>query len=140
VSSQKPINSFQKNELKVKKEIISNKIKMEDVEYKKILTGPIDELQQMNLIDFRRLDDDPAKAVEKIEDKLKFLEEDSYAKRLAGIKAWRISPLNKMYLDVGQESIMQKKSVIKIIQSKKNNFLTEQEFSAIMDLNKNIKF
>lgn len=117
--------------------------KIVDVKHVPKLVGPIDELGEMNLLNFRRLDSDPKEAALKIKEKFKFLEEDSYAQRLAGIKAWRRSPLNNLYLQIGSKSIVEKKAVSQIVEEMMNSgkdYLTENEFKAIMDLNRSIRF
>jgi len=119
------------------------KIKMEDVKYIPKLTGPIDELREMNVLNFRRLSENPREAVLKIKKKISFLEEESYTKRFEGIKAWRQSPVNRLYLEIGQESIINKSPVSDIIekrrQSRKPSLMIE-EFKAVMDLNKDLRF
>lgn len=122
---------------------IDGKIKMEDVKYVPKLMGPIDELSDMSLVNFRRLASDPKGMVAKIEEKIKLLEEDGFDKRTEGIKAWRNSPVNKMYLEIGREAIEKKTGIDKIIlekQAKKDDCLTIHEFTAVMDLNKKIRF
>ena len=121
-------------------EIEQGKVKMYDVKYVPKLTGPIEELKEMSLIDFRRLDSDPDIAIKKIIEKIKYLEDDGYDKRLAGIKAWRKSPLNLRYLEIGQESISTKQGINVIINSKGEDNLTFKEFKAIMSLNKSLRF
>jgi len=119
------------------------KIRMEDVKYVPKILGPIDELREMDLVNFRRLSNNPDEAAEKIKEKLGFLEEENYRQRVAGIKAWRESPINKLYLAIGQESIVHNKSVEAVIsekQSQGNDYLTNQEFEAIMNLNKSLRF
>jgi hypothetical protein len=119
------------------------KVKMEDVKHVPKLTGPIDELREMNLVNFRRLSRNPRDAVLKIKKKISFLEEESYTKRFEGIKAWRQSPVNKLYLEIGQESIINKKPVNVIINNRKQArkpYLSEAEFKAVMDLNKDLRF
>jgi hypothetical protein len=119
------------------------KIKMEDVKLVPKLMGPIDELKDMDLINFRRLSQDPNISSKKIIEKIGFLEEDGFAQKLAGIKAWRHSPVNKLYLEMGQESINERKSIRSIIEERKHEnkkYLSEIEFSAIMDLNKSIRY
>jgi hypothetical protein len=119
------------------------KVKMEDVKYVPKLTGPIDELREMDLINFRRLSSDPEGASNKINEKIEFLESESYSQRLAGIKAWRESPINKMYLQVGTESIGGKGNINDVIRSKNindNNFLSQEEMEAIMELNRKLRF
>src|SRR3989339_262038 len=119
------------------------KVKMEDVKFVPKLLGPIEELKEIDLVNFRRLDSDPNKAIFKINNKIKFLEEESFAKRLAGIKAWRQSKINPLYLNMGRESINIQKPIEDIINIRKNNnqeYLTIEEFSAVMDLNKGLRF
>ena len=124
---------------------LPGKTRMDDIKYvpKTKLTGPVDELGEMSLIDFRRLSDDPAVAATSIKGKIKLLEEDNYSQRLLGIKAWRESPLYKLYLSIGQESIGEHKSIEAVIidRLKANaEYLTQEEFNAIMDLNKDLRF
>jgi len=117
--------------------------KIVDVKHVPKLVGPIDELSEMSLLNFRRLDDDPREAALKMKEKLKFLEEDSYAQRLSGIKAWRRSPLNNLYLRIGSKSIAEKKTVSQIVKEMMDSgkdYLTENEFKAVMDLNRSIRF
>lgn len=119
------------------------KIKMEDVKYVPKLMGPIDELREMNLVNFRRLSQDPAEAARKIEEKIKFLEEDRYSKKVEGIKAWRSSPINKLYLEIGQEGIIVARGIENAIKARekcKKDFLTLKEFNEIIDLNKRIRY
>lgn len=119
------------------------KVKMDDVKFVPKLTGPVDELQEMNLLNFRRLAADPEVAANKIKEKLDFLEDEGYSQRLKGIEAWRLSPLNKMYLSVGNESISNNKPIDEILEEKKagpQDFITQNEFDAIMQLNKDLRF
>ncbi len=119
------------------------KIKMEDVKYVPKLMGPIDELREMDLTNFRRLSSDPEGAANKINDKIQFLEDESYSQRLVGIEAWRQSPINKMYLQAGNESIKGEGRVSDIIRSKNinnNNFLSQEEMDVIMELNRKLRF
>ena len=120
-----------------------SKVAMHDVKYVPKLTGPVEELGTMNLVNFRRLSENPNSSANKIKDKVLFLEEDSYAKRLAGVKAWRQSPVNKLYLELGEESIRTKTAIDAIINKRRDEggeYLTVQEFAAIMDLNKSLRF
>ena len=116
---------------------------MEDVKYIPKLMGPIDELKEMDLVNFRRLSSDPLAAAAKIKEKINFLEEEGYSQRLNGIKAWRQNPINKLYLTIGQESISSQKPVKAVIDERKSadrEYLTDREFTAIMDINKELRF
>ncbi|MEI6596838.1 MAG: hypothetical protein WCL13_01325 [bacterium] len=121
----------------------SQKIKVEDVKYVPRVMGPLDEIKYMDLINFRRLDGDPLKSADKIKSKIDLLEEENYGKKLEGIKFWRLSPISKLYLEVGRLSISEKKPIDVIIEERKvanSDYLTADEFKAIMDLNKSLRF
>lgn len=119
------------------------KVKIEDVKYVPKVMGPLDELKYLDLINFRRLDPNPLKSADKIKSKINLLAEENYGKKLEGIKLWRLSPINKLYLAIGHLSISENKPVDAIIEDRKLNnqeYLTAEEFKAIMDLNKSLRF
>lgn len=121
---------------------IKRKILIEDIKYEPKIMSPIDELRYMNLINFRRLDSNPFAATEKILNKINLLD-DEYSKRVEGIKAWRVSPVNRIYLKIGEESINSKKSIGETIQERKaagQDYLSDQEIEAIIELNKKLRF
>ena len=120
----------------------SGKIKMEDIKFEPKIMGPIDELKYMNLVNFRRLNKDPFLAANIVKEKIDLLDEE-YSKMIEGIKAWRASPLNKLYLEMGSESIGNKKPVDVIIEERKTagqEFLTAKEMEAIIELNRELRF
>ncbi len=120
----------------------SGKIKMEDIKFKSKIIGPVDELRYMNLINFRRLNQDPFLAANKIKEKIDLLDEE-YSKRIEGIKAWRVSPLNRLYLEMGSASISNSKAIDVIIEERKTasqEYLTAREMEAIIELNKELRF
>jgi len=124
-------------------DVKSGKVKMDDVKHAPKLLGPIDELKEMDLLNFRRLSDDSSARIKKISEKIEFLEEENYAQRLSGIKAWRQSKLNKMYLDIGKESIGANLGIDVIInnrQEKGEDCLNKEEFLVIMELNKKLRY
>ncbi len=106
------------------------------------LVGPADELKDMTIDDWRSLYADEGDAKRGIKAKIERLGKDSFKKKLDGIKAWREGSIMKLYLDIGKMSIEGEKSVKEIIQNLKINgrpYLTDSEFHAIMDLNKDIR-
>ncbi len=138
VSSQPVVTARQKRPTAA-----SAKPRLDDVTYKPKVMGPIDELRQMTLLDFRRLNPDPTRATQKIKEKIELIGEEQYAKRIEAIKAWRQSPVNKMYAKIGHQSIAKGEPVEKIIAAEKQagrDCLTISEFEAIMDLNKELRF
>jgi 6-phosphogluconate dehydrogenase (decarboxylating) len=97
----------------------------------------------MDLVNFRRLGKEAEEITKKIEEKINFLEDESYAKRMEGIRAWRNSPVNKLYLDIGRESIEKNKKIEDISAQMKDlgkGYLTIDEFNAIMNLNKRLRY
>jgi len=121
----------------------STRPKIEDIKFVSKLTGPLDELLRLNLVDFRRLAGDPKQATQKIEQKLDLLEEDSLTKRLDGIKNFKASQLYKLYLKIGQQSLRQKRpieDVIKMMESNGQPTLKKEEFEAVMELNDRLRY
>lgn len=107
------------------------------------LSGPVDELSRLTLTEFRRLSRDPAEAATKLSGKIAMLEEQGFEKKIAGIKAWRTSPLYQAYLALSQESMVQGVGVEEIARRKKEmgeDSLTPPELSAIMKLNAELRF
>jgi hypothetical protein len=122
---------------------VSPKPRLQDVKAAPKLVGPLEELRNLNLVDFRRLAANPRLATAKIGEQINLLEQDSFAKRLAGIKAWRTSELYRLYLTIGQQSIKVGRLIKEVISERQKNnqpTLTEAEFEAIMDLNKSLRF
>lgn len=107
------------------------------------LIGPVDELREVDITEFHRIDSDPVRACQRIKEKLTTLEQYSFAELARGIAAWRQSGVYKLYVDIGRMSIMGKIPVEEVIQDLKNQgkpYLTLNEFNAIMDLNEQIRF
>jgi len=120
-----------------------DKGKIKDIKKDYKLVGPVDELAILNLETFRRLASSTKERAKKVLQKINLLAEDSLAKKAAGIKAWRQSPLYKMYVAVGQISLEQNLNVNYVIQDfadKGKEVLTLEEFEAISDLNKLLRF
>lgn len=105
--------------------------------------GPVDELRWFTLKDFRRIGKTTLESVEKIKEKIGLLEEESFTLKTEGIKAWRNSEVNKLYLEMGRESIeigLSIRDVINKKQSESKPCLTEGEFQAIADLNRQLNY
>lgn len=122
---------------------VTGKVLMNDIkkEAPKVM-GPIDELQYLDLVVFRRLATNPLEAINKIKEKIELLELESYGKRLDGIKAWRLSSVNKIYLKIGEEAMKTGRSVADVISalSNQSSCLSLVEFEAIMKLNRELRF
>ncbi len=116
--------------------------KLEEVKVTPRIYGPIDELRTIRLEDWRRWGT-AEEAAEKIKDKINLLEEESLIKKAEGIKSWKESEINKLYLAVGTESIdkgISVEEVISLRQKENRPTLTEKEFDEVVGLNQVLRF
>jgi hypothetical protein len=110
---------------------------------KHMTMGPVDELRQLSLKEFRRLGVNPIDASEKIQEKIGLLEDESLVKKAEGIKAWKESEVNKVYLAIGAASMAYKKPIEVVIREFKEEnkpFLAPEEFNVVADLNKKLSY
>jgi len=107
------------------------------------LVGPIEELQQLTLQDFRKIAKAPAEAAQRIVEKLALLEKDSFTKRAEGVKALRGSPLMVVYAEVLGAALMAKRKAEEEVKErlvKDKSALTWEELQALRDLNAQLRF
>lgn len=122
---------------------VGGKKMISDVTFEPKALDPINELRYLDLVTFRRYGPDAETRVNKIRDKIKLLEEENYTRRIDGIRAWRTSPVNNLYIKLGHESISKTMPINAIIEErekKHEDFLSQDEFDAIMDLNREIRY
>lgn len=116
---------------------------MHDIRPVPKVMGPIEELQFLDLINFRRLGKTPTEITAKIFSKIKLLEADGYDKMVAGVRAWRQSPVNRLYLKMVQEAIgkgLTIKDYAVAIQKEKKDYLTLEEIEGILAMNSKLVF
>ncbi len=121
----------------------ANKPNLDDVRFEKRLMGPIEELENMTLIDFRRLAADPNAAVNKIKEKIELLGEESFSKRLEGITAWHKNEVNKFYRLLGQSAMTEGKNMEETVRERLlagKPTLSIDELHAVMELNRALRF
>lgn len=117
--------------------------RMDDIRVAPRTMGPADELRYMDLTVFRRFGSDPSARVAKVKEKIELLSKEGLEKRIEAIDAWRQSPVNRLYLNIGKQSISLEKSVENIIgymKSENKDVLEREEFEAITDLNEELRF
>lgn len=127
----------------VNQTIENGKVKMEDIRYVKRTVGPVDEIAQLSLVDFRRLHQNPAGAIIKVKEKIDLMNEISYSEKRNGIKAWRQNPVNQVYLKMGELSLVKSKTISEVIEDLKNedkDYLSEVEFNAVGQLNADLRY
>ena len=121
----------------------SGRTPIQDIRFRPRLAGPLEELRALSIVEWRRLSPNPTDAVLKIKGKLALLEEAGYEQRIAGIKAWKASPLSHQYLALSRESLASGKSLIQLAQAKAaagELVQTAEELSAILALNAELRF
>ena len=113
-----------------------------DVRFTPHLTGPVEELRQLALKDFRRLSKDPREATLKIKDKIDLLDDLGFEVKTQGIKAWQECEVNKTYLSMLRRSL-EGTPIVDVaaeLEKKREPFLNKDEFAAIMELNRKLRF
>lgn len=113
-----------------------------DVKFTPRLTGPVEELRQLALKDFRRLSKDPREATLKIKDKIDLLDDLGFEIKTQGIKAWQDSEISKLYLSILRRSLEGRPvvEVISELEKKGEPFLNKPEFDSITELNRKLRF
>ncbi|MFA4942265.1 MAG: hypothetical protein WC564_01340 [Patescibacteria group bacterium] len=121
---------------------VLKKPQVEDIKSVRVM-NPIDELRYLDLVNFRRMSDDPVDITKKIKSRIKLLEGEDYEKGLAGVTAWRQSPVNKLYLKIVNSSLNDNQTIPQVVdglKAKKQDALTLEEVEAIISLNSELKF
>jgi hypothetical protein len=102
------------------------------------IIGPLEELQAIDLKEFRALGRSPKESVNKIYEKIANLARDGFEQRSKGIISWQNSPLYQLYLSAGEESLIKGLPIEGILKTK--NGMTWDEFQAIGDLNEQLNY
>lgn len=115
---------------------------MQDVKFVKRLSGPIDELRSVSLIDFRRMAKTPELAIEKMVSLVHLVEDQGYDKRVEAIRAWQSSPLYQQYLTIARNAMQEGKPLeeMRSALAKSGETLTKEELAAILKLNGELRF
>ncbi|MFA5754109.1 MAG: hypothetical protein WC905_01970 [Patescibacteria group bacterium] len=122
---------------------VANRPQMHDIKPVPKVMGPAEELRFLDLANFRRLGQTASEAAAKILAKIKLLEKDGYDKMVSGVQAWRQGTVNRLYLRLGQESIVKGvalKDIIDARQKAGQDCLTMEEIEAIVSLNSKLIF
>jgi len=107
------------------------------------LVGPLEEISELTVVDFRRLDADPAKATQRLREKIVLLEQQSFAHKVAAIAAWRKSEVFRRYTELASVAMVEKKPMVEVIAARKASeadVFTVEEFEAIADFNRTLRF
>ncbi|MCR4312398.1 MAG: hypothetical protein NUV56_03880, partial [Candidatus Uhrbacteria bacterium] len=107
------------------------------------LMGPIEQLGAMTPTEFRRLSTSPSDAVQKVEDLMLALERQSYEDRLKGVKAWRQSPVNQLYLGMATQALKDSVPIAEVASRRRaagEESLSPAEIRAIATLNGKLRY
>ncbi len=117
------------------------KPQMTDVRFAPKLTGPLDELAQMNLQKFRRLSKDPTHATTKIKDLVALLTDQGMERHIEAVHAWRQSPMQQQYMQLMREAVATGKGITEVLSTKTGeDVFTSEELLALMKLNDELRF
>ncbi len=126
-----------------KEELIQKQTESQKTSYSSRVQGPVEELANFNLENFRKLAENAKQSTDKILEKIELLTNQSYEKRAEGIEAWYRSPVYKMYLSLGSQSMEEGKPIEEVIKEKQENAektLSMAEFDAIAELNNKLNY
>ena len=118
------------------------KKRLEDIKQVRRM-NPIDELRYMDVTNFRRLGDYPGEITGKVLARIRLLRDEDYEKGLAGIAAWRQSPVNKLYLKIINLSAsrgLTLETTVAELKKQGQDYLTVSEIEAVITLNANLRF
>lgn len=97
--------------------------------------GPVDELRQMTLTDFRRLAPSVSAAQSRLLEKFETLKADSHLFYMDGVAAWYQSPIYRAYQEILLESLVMKKPVAAILKDRGGEVMRMEEIMAIVKVN-----
>jgi hypothetical protein len=112
-----------------------------DVKAAPRLVGVVDEIRALTIKDFRRISQSPGEAAKRILQKIQQLEKESLTKKAEAIKAWKESDVYALYLEIGQINLGV--DMNKLVEERKaagKEYLTSEEFDALLDLNEKLRF
>lgn len=125
-----------KNVAPVRAPSATAKVLMHDVKSRPLSMGPLDEIQFLSLIDFRRLSSKPTEAAQRLKQKFLNLREESYLLFMKSWEAWRNSPLYQDYINVVDEAIEQRRPLSGVLGEKDKISMSEVE--ALVSLEKDL--
>jgi len=117
--------------------IVKQKIPMHDVVSKNKIYGPLEEIQNFNLIDLRRLSSDVGESVSRLQQKFTNIKEESIILYLRVLDVWIKSPLHKEYISRISQSLAKGVNLEKILLDSKG--INLREIKALTIMNKTLE-
>ncbi len=107
------------------------------------LVGPIDELHDMSLTDFRRLSPDASVRIQKIRSKIEVIGRDGAIEKMNAIHAVEQSEPMKLYRDLIKSSLFEGKSIVELCDERKllkQPYLEPDEAEVLKDLLQQLRY
>ncbi len=126
----------------LQKNVFAPRPRIEDMKGNRQLIGPVEELETMELGDFRRLGREEQEIKKHLLEKFKVLADQSLLKKLQGLKAWKSSPVYKIYLSMTVAGIRNRVPLSQVIEDRQLNHqatLTLSEYEMIGQLNQELE-
>lgn len=101
----------------------------------------VSELASLAPEDFKG--DNPEKLVQTLVEKVKSLVGKNDLEKFKAVEAWRSSSLYKLYIEIGEESIAQGKTITEVAKmrlAQNKPYLKEEEFNALADLSREFQY
>lgn len=116
--------------------------KISEVKAPSRLVGPIEEIERTTLTDLRRFSQSHRQFIDRMIERLKLLEDESYDKRVAGISAWRKSPLFQQYLETIKTALDHNENIPQMVGSineTESGNMSLREWQTINRLNRELR-
>lgn len=104
-----------------------------DVAAVSLEVGPIEELEQFTLTDFRRLSNNPLEAARELREKFKHIQEESIVLYLRALEVWQTSPLYLAYMEAVTQGLSEHRPLSAILSDKKRIQMAEIEALVAME-------
>lgn len=110
---------------------------------RRVTMGPVLEIKNMTLTEFRKLGEGPEEAAERIMEKIGLLEDESLIKKFEGINGWKQCEVYRVYIAIGAKSMAERKTIEQVIREFEAGgkpYLAPREFNAVADLNRRLSY
>ncbi|MDA1038520.1 MAG: hypothetical protein O2877_02410 [bacterium] len=124
------------------KPLVVKKGKIKDIVAPRRLSGPLEELGEMSISEFRRLGQGIEDSANGVLERINLLQDESYGRRLDGISAWRKSPIYQTYTSLVTEAMQDQKPIEDVLAQHKSageDTLTKEEVQAFIKLNSSLR-
>lgn len=106
------------------------------------MLGPAEEMRTMTLTEFRRLGQGANESTKRLLEKFHDLQRESFTLWADALQGWRQSEVYQLYLAMGRQSMEQGMAISEVIKQRTTAnqlYLSEHEFTALADLNRQLQ-